>query len=45
MDLHFFNRELKLLLKQSMGLEGIFFKKGGRRNEGLSCFYSLDKFM
>lgn len=44
MDSNFFNRELKFQLKVSMGLEGIFLKKGGRRNEGLSCFYSPDKF-
>lgn len=43
-DSYFFNRELSPFLN-SMGLNGIFFKKSESKNEGLSCFYSSDKFM
>jgi len=40
----FFSRQLSPLLKQLMDMDGVFLKKGGRRNEGLSCFYSSNKF-
>lgn len=43
-DSYFFNRELSPFLN-SMGLNGIFFKKSESKNEGLSCFYSSDKFV
>ncbi|XP_001942566.2 2',5'-phosphodiesterase 12 [Acyrthosiphon pisum] len=43
-DKHFFHRELCPILKKFKGMNGLFFKKNGRRNEGLSCFYSPEKF-
>ncbi|XP_060856862.1 2',5'-phosphodiesterase 12 [Metopolophium dirhodum] len=43
-DKHFFRRELCPILKQFKGMTGLFLKKNGRRNEGLSCFYSPEKF-
>lgn len=39
-----FNRELSPLLKQYMNMCGVYLRKSGRRHEGLSCFYSCDKF-
>lgn len=43
-ELKFFVRELSPLLKQLMGLDGKFFSRGGKKTEGLSCFYSPDIF-
>ncbi|XP_022160157.1 2',5'-phosphodiesterase 12 isoform X2 [Myzus persicae] len=43
-DRYFFHRELCPILKQFKGMTGLFLKKNSRRNEGLSCFYSPDKF-
>lgn len=39
----FFNRELSPLLNHSMAMNGHFLKKNSR--EGLSCFYSSEKFV
>lgn len=39
-----FNRELSPLLKKYMNMCGVYLRKGGSRHEGLSCFYSCDKF-
>lgn len=44
MDRNFFHRELCPILKQLKGMNGLFLKKNGKRNEGLSCFYSPSKF-
>lgn len=44
-DSKLFNNELSPLFKQFMSMNGTYLKKGGHRNEGLSCFYSTDKFM
>lgn len=40
----FFNKELNPLLKKYMGMKGVFLKKSGNKSEGLSCFYSSNKF-
>lgn len=42
-DKLFFHRELCPVLKE-YHMDGLYFKKKGRRNEGLGCFYSTDKF-
>ncbi|XP_050526660.1 2',5'-phosphodiesterase 12 isoform X2 [Daktulosphaira vitifoliae] len=43
-EVKLFNRELDPLLKNFLNLNGVHCKKDGNRNEGLSCFYSADKF-
>ncbi|XP_026818111.1 2',5'-phosphodiesterase 12 [Rhopalosiphum maidis] len=43
-DKLFFHRELCPILKQFKDMTGLYFKKNGRRNEGLGCFYSPNKF-
>ncbi|XP_025417733.1 2',5'-phosphodiesterase 12 isoform X2 [Sipha flava] len=40
----FFNSELQPLLKLYMNMNGVFLRKNNHRREGLSCFYSIDKF-
>lgn len=43
-NVNMFTRELSPLLKQYMNMGGVFLRKSGTRQEGLSCFYSCDKF-
>lgn len=43
-DSSFFYKELSILLNTFTGLKGEYLRKSGRRHEGLSCFYSPDKF-
>lgn len=42
-EFNLFARELSPLLKKYQNMHGMFLKKGGRKNEGLSCFYSHDR--
>ncbi|XP_060847974.1 2',5'-phosphodiesterase 12-like [Rhopalosiphum padi] len=43
-DKLFFHRELCLILEQYGHMTGLYFKKNGRRNEGLCCFYNTNTF-
>ncbi|VVC24109.1 Hypothetical protein CINCED_3A021156 [Cinara cedri] len=43
-EIQFFYKELSPFLKKCLGMDGIFLRKCGNKNEGLGCFYSSDKF-
>lgn len=41
---HVFSKELYPILNKYMGMDGVYLKKSGNKSEGLSCFYSTNKF-